>query len=310
MLGGCVTAPPIGLPAEPVELTQTPFFPQRGYQCGPSALATLLGSAGVAADVDTLTSQVYVPGRRGSLQPELVAATRRHGLLPVELSTDVPGLLTLVTQGVPVLVLQRLGRGPIRTWHYATVIGYLPERDRLVLRSGTKRRELMRSTDFLRTWRRAGQWALIAVGPGSLPQGVGEADYVRAAVRFESSGNLAAALRVYRAGLSRWPAQPTLLLGQANTLYGLDNKIQAVTAYREVIALQGENAAAAANNLANVLLELDCPLAAQRVLDDLPAVKPGPLAAAIADTREQVVVATDQAAVAEAQCKAPPGFSW
>jgi len=39
------------LPAR-VELDATPFFPQRDYQCGPAALATLLSASGVATTAD------------------------------------------------------------------------------------------------------------------------------------------------------------------------------------------------------------------------------------------------------------------
>ena len=32
-----------------IELADTPFFPQDDYQCGPAALATLLGASGIDA---------------------------------------------------------------------------------------------------------------------------------------------------------------------------------------------------------------------------------------------------------------------
>ena len=59
-----------------VELESTPFFPQSDYQCGPAALATVLAADGVDVTADQLVSEVYLPGRRGSLQVELIAATR------------------------------------------------------------------------------------------------------------------------------------------------------------------------------------------------------------------------------------------
>jgi hypothetical protein len=60
----------------PIELADTPFFPQEALQCGPAALATVLGAAGVAAHPDALAREVYTPGLGGSLQLELVAAAR------------------------------------------------------------------------------------------------------------------------------------------------------------------------------------------------------------------------------------------
>jgi len=52
LLSACVSAPQstqltqqVPLPlSSPVNLEQVPFFPQQAYQCGPAALATVLGS--------------------------------------------------------------------------------------------------------------------------------------------------------------------------------------------------------------------------------------------------------------------------
>ena len=71
---------PQGLP-ERVELKEVPFFPQTEYQCGPAALATALAAAGVKVTPEDLVSQVYLPERKGSLQIEMLAAARRHGLV-------------------------------------------------------------------------------------------------------------------------------------------------------------------------------------------------------------------------------------
>jgi hypothetical protein len=69
-----------GLP-ERVELTEVPFFPQTEYQCGPAALATVLAASGAKVTPDELVPQVYLPERKGSLQVEMLAAARRHGLV-------------------------------------------------------------------------------------------------------------------------------------------------------------------------------------------------------------------------------------
>ncbi|MCW3478572.1 hypothetical protein OL229_03185 [Neisseriaceae bacterium JH1-16] len=86
LLVGCASTPqtaalltrrPSDLPAR-VELTEVPFFPQDAYQCGPAALATVLVHAGVVTTPTELTPQLYLPERQGTLQAELLGATRRH----------------------------------------------------------------------------------------------------------------------------------------------------------------------------------------------------------------------------------------
>src|SRR5574342_247053 len=82
---GCGTLPTFGrlqAPADArrVELARVPFFAQEAYQCGPAALAMALGAAGKRVTPEELVAEVYLPGREGSLQVEMLAATRRQGL--------------------------------------------------------------------------------------------------------------------------------------------------------------------------------------------------------------------------------------
>ena len=114
-IAGCASRGPVlpqltaaQLPAR-VELAETPFFPQRDYQCGPAALATVLGASGVRVDPDNLVAEVYLPGRKGSLQPEMVAATRTRGRLPYLLPPRADALVAQLAAGTPVLLMQKLG---------------------------------------------------------------------------------------------------------------------------------------------------------------------------------------------------------
>ena len=99
-LSGCASLPDPGyesaLPAalpQRVELVAVPFHPQQDYQCGPAALATVLGHAGVARTPEQLVAEVYLPQRQGSLQLEMLGATRRAGLLPYRLEGTPQALL-------------------------------------------------------------------------------------------------------------------------------------------------------------------------------------------------------------------------
>src|SRR5437588_472596 len=112
---------PAGLP-ERVELTQVPFFPQSEYQCGPAALATALASFGVKVTPEDLVPQVYLPQRKGSLQIEMMAAARRHGMVSYQLAPRFEDVLRELSAGNPVIVLQNLGFGG--GWHYAVAVGY------------------------------------------------------------------------------------------------------------------------------------------------------------------------------------------
>jgi hypothetical protein len=119
-LTGCAT-PQVGQLAQqwPSDLSQlalltsVPFFPQEDHECGPAALAMVLRSAGLPVEPEQLVSQVYVPGRQGTLQTELLVSARRHGLPAYVLQPEVAAVLREVAAGHPVLVFQNLGLGRI-----------------------------------------------------------------------------------------------------------------------------------------------------------------------------------------------------
>ncbi len=260
LLSGCATPQmvaldahwPAGLAAR-VELTEVPFFPQEEHQCGPAALATIAGAAGLAITPEALREQVYLPGREGSLSIELLAASRRYALLPYPLRPRVEDLLQEVAAGHPVLVLQNLAFAWYPLWHYAVVIGFDRERNVLVLRSGRTQRLEMSLFTFERTWARADHWAMLALAPGQLPATAQAATYIETVAALERV-NPQAAQQAYAAALLLWPQERALLLGVGNSAYALGQPDTAVKAYRSATE-QHPDFADAWNNLAQVLLD-------------------------------------------------------
>ncbi|MGE5648576.1 PA2778 family cysteine peptidase [Noviherbaspirillum sp. UKPF54] len=261
LLAGCATQTrsllqraPQGLPRQ-AELAATPFYPQERYQCGPAALAMSLNAAGFSASPDALVAQVYVPQREGSLQPEMLAAGRRHGALSVTIAPRLDALLTEIAAGNPVLVLQNLSLQWAPLWHYAVVIGYDLGREEIILRSGTTERLVLPMSTFEHTWARGAYWGMVTLPPDRLPATAEEAGVVDAVVALEKSGNAAHAHRAYATALRRWPQNLTLLLGYGNTAYASGDRTGAAAAYRRATEQHPESAAAF-NNLATVLSEL------------------------------------------------------
>lgn len=271
LLAGCATPPSQtgshwpDPASEGVELSATPFFPQQAYQCGPAALATVLNVAGAEIMPETLTEQIYLPGRRGSLQAELIAATRRHDRVPYRLAPDLSALLQQLQAGNPVLVLQNLGVNWIPRWHYAVVIGYRPETDAIVLRSGTEPRKMMDRDLFLKTWRRADHWALVVLPPDRLPSEPDLHRYLSAVAGLEATGRTNAAIQGYRTASRRWADAPAVWYGLGNAHYRAGEYAEADTAYRHSLTLDADNAAVR-NNLAQALLARGCVDAARETV--------------------------------------------
>lgn len=276
LLGGCATPqvaallaqPPASLPPR-IELAGVPFYPQDEYQCGPAALAMTLTHLGVATTPDALVPQVYLPARKGSLQAEMLAAPRRHGLTAYPLAPRLEDLLRELADGAPVIVLQNLAFQFSPLWHYAVVIGYDLPRGEIILRSGTTRRLVTTLSDFERTWARGNHWAMIALPPERLPATAIEDRYLAAATALERVAP-AAAQRAYTSALGRWPGSLPAAIGQGNAAYALRDLAGAEAAYREATR-RHPSAADAWNNLAQTLLELErrdeALAAAQRAVD-------------------------------------------
>jgi tetratricopeptide (TPR) repeat protein len=294
VLAGCASRgpqlPPVtvsGLPAS-VELDSTPFFPQQDYQCGPAALATVLVASGAQVSPDELVAEVYLPGRKGSLQAELIAAARARGRLPYLLPPSLDDLLAQLAAGHPVLVLQKTGAGPWPGWHYAVVIGYDVSRDRLLLRSGTESRLEMSPTYFRATWDRADRWAMILLEPGRLPARADFGRYMEAAAGLESVGRLDEAGQAYRAAAQHWPGESLPRLALANIALARGDEATAERELRAALSLAPDDVAAR-NNLAEVLRSMGCPESARReIAIAARRAEGGPLAAAVASTQRRI----------------------
>lgn len=247
-------------------LLDTPFHPQTEYQCGPAALATVLGASGVEVAPEALVSQVYLPGREGSLQLELVAATRRAGRIPYAIDPEPEALLDELRAGRPVLVLQNLLVRTVPRWHYAVVVGADAGANRLVLNSGTEQGLEMPAPKFLRTWDWAGRWGLLSLRPGELPARADPVRYLAAVADFEQVAGSAAAAPAYQAALEHWPAEPRTHLAAGNQAYAAGELATAAGHYRDGLALAPADPVLG-NNYASVLGELGCRAEAIAALD-------------------------------------------
>ncbi len=249
-----------------VELTQTLFYPQVTDQCGPSALATILNSSGVTVTPEALKSRIYIPGRQGSLQIELLAATRGYGRMPYLIDTDISALLSEVRGGRPVLVLQNLGSKLAPIWHYAVVVGYLADERRFVLRSGDQKRQVTSASRFIRSWQRAGYWGVLALQPGEMPASPDADKYVRSVAAVEAIGHIESAMAGYQAATERWPEHSLAWLGVGNAYYAQGNLNSAESAYKRLLSMDSDHLIAL-NNLSHVQIDRGCFEDASATLD-------------------------------------------
>jgi hypothetical protein len=301
-LGGCISlpqsealreAPPRDLPTR-VELTQVPFHRQGDFLCGPASLAMVFNAAGVAADVESVTPMVYLPGRQGSLQAEMLGATRRSGLVAYALAPRMEDLLREIAAGTPVVVLLNLSLKMMPIWHYAVVVGYDLDKREVIVRSAGRARDDW-SFEFLEFfWQDSGHWSMLALPPGRLPATAREDAFAAAVAALEQAGKPREARESYRALLERWPEDLVGLMGLGNTEYALKDFAAAERAFRRASVAHPESAAAL-NNLAHVLAGLGRLPEAEDMARRAVALE-GPLQAQARETLEEILAQRGRAA--------------
>jgi tetratricopeptide (TPR) repeat protein len=168
------------------------------------------------ADIETL---IFTPGREGSLQLDLVTAARRLGFLAYKLEPRLDDAFEELQAGNPVIIFQNLGLSWFPVWHYAVLIGYDLDSEKVFLRSGENARQELSLTPFLYTWGRSNNWALVVVPAGKVPITASNTEYFEAAVGLERVKRWPEAQIAYAEGYRRWPNDINLMLAYANSLY-------------------------------------------------------------------------------------------
>jgi hypothetical protein len=258
-LAGCAfirSGPVIQAPgAAPCNATvdAVPFYAQKKYQCGPAALAMVLQWSGIPITPDDLVPAVYTPGRKGSLQSELISAARRHDRLAYSIQ-GMNCLIREVAAGRPVVVLQNLGLSWLPRWHYAVVIGYDLNSQFVVLHTGDRAARQVGLRTFLKTWQRADQWGLSILPTGRMPVCAEESAYLKAALGLQQAGHSKSAIEAFCAAARRWPGSAQAYLALGNAQYAGGSLQEAIQAFSHAVQIDPANGPAL-NNLAHLLAE-------------------------------------------------------
>lgn len=257
-LSGCSILPSESLPQTPnipsrAMVADVPFFAQDELQCGPAALAMALNWSGIAVQPSDLSTEVYSPGLKGSLQSSLIGSARRHGRVAYTIIGS-EALLAEVSAGHPVIVLVNLSFFWYPKWHYAVVIGYDQQQGEVVLHSGVTAREVISSWTFMNIWKRSGYWGLLVLPPNRIPRGGGEEEWLAAVSGLENTRKWQAAALGYATALERWDKSFVAWMGLGNSKYNLNDLNASAEAFYQATLLQPENGMVF-NNLAHVLAE-------------------------------------------------------
>lgn len=227
------------------------FFAQADDElCGPAVLSMLLAGGGLHAPLAELTDAVYLPGRHGSLQVEMLAAARRFGAVAFTLPPQLDALCAQVAHGTPVGMLVNLSLPIVPRWHYLVMTGYDLDTGTAWLHSGQQPNAPWPLATLEHTWVRAGAWSFVALPPGQWPVGIDAPEATAAVAAFERAQGAggAPAGMAWHSAQARWPDALGPMLGLGNWALARGDWPGAVH-WLEAAALR-HDAAPAWNNLA------------------------------------------------------------
>jgi hypothetical protein len=255
---GCATGPEFLRSkyslSEDQKIIDVPFIAQSDYHCGPATLAMIANHLGKSLEISELSKMLYTPKAEGTFQNDLLAASRRLGLIAVPI-TEIKTVFREISNGHPILIFQNLGLSWIPKWHYALVVGYDLKENVMILHSGTIKNFKLKISTFESTWRRADNWGLLIENPGFIPETATEIDMVETSAGLEKSGTLNAAKISYEKILEKWPHSLGTLIGLGNINFAFKDYHKAKTYLKNATSYHPK-AAGAWHNYAIVLTAL------------------------------------------------------
>lgn len=237
----------LGIP-KASKISSVPFIKQKENHCGPASLAMLLNHRNVPVQVDALAQQMYTPLKAGTFQTDIISATRRQGMMPIQVNS-VENLLKELAAGNPVLVFQNLGLKKIPKWHYAVATGYDLTKPDIILHTGADKNRRTDMRVFEHSWALGNYWAVTVLAPGKLSETGSELDHMQAAVGFEQLEKFDEAEKAYLSILEKWPFSLSALIGMGNIRYSQARYSEAVI-YLTAATIKHPNSSTAWHNLA------------------------------------------------------------
>lgn len=212
LLAGANTLPPTHM------IEGVPFVAQGTGHCGPATLKMALQWSGKNISVDSLISQVYTPEMKGSLQADMISASRRQGMIAIPIE-GFEALLQEINGDHPVIVFENLSVSWLPQWHYAIVFGYNLPSEKVIMHSGPEAFKSWDLRKFERSWSLGDYWGLVVLQPDHLSASANELAHVSAASSLEQIGQIEAASKAYQQILQRWPKSLIARIGLANISY-------------------------------------------------------------------------------------------
>ena len=199
-----------------------------------------------------LDERTLIPAKGGTLQIELIAAARAHGMLVYELEPTFDALFAELSAHHPVIVLVNRGYSWYPLWHYAPITGYDAKAQTILIHFGDTPHEAVPIATFGALWQRSGNWGIVLLPPNQLPATATAEKFLLSAYDFEKVGMMDEAIVAYETALTRWSDNIPILFALANAYYNTHQINKAEEVYRYILSIDLQHPYTL-NNLADLL---------------------------------------------------------
>lgn len=148
-----------------------PFFKQDDYQCGPSALATVVNywyrktQSSKYLPHEEIIKEIYSPTARGTLTADIELYAGRLGFSVQQYSSSIDDLKAAVDREIPPIILVDYGFWVYEINHFMVVTGYTEKG--IILNTGRERNKIISNEELLGIWKKTGFWTLVIKPSGS-----------------------------------------------------------------------------------------------------------------------------------------------
>ena len=169
------------------------FYRGNANHSGAMALAAVLSQQGAPITPGLLDKPLNLPQGAETLDTAIPRVARDYGRVVYPLDKQLDALLTQVAAGNPVLLRYEDGSAWWSEPRYAVLMGYDRYKQRVLLRSGMHRRQVMAFDEFASAWEKQGSWAVLVQPPRQLPAQVDRQRWLHAADELAKAGQEIAA---------------------------------------------------------------------------------------------------------------------
>ncbi len=146
-----------------------PFYPQKRYMCGPSAIRSVLNYYGLQMEEAEAVEAVYSENIKGALMMDLLILAKSKGFDARFYSGSIADLKARLRMGAPLLLLIDTGLRWLPMGHYIVAVGYDEAAEGLIAHSGEAGHKSMPFKSFVKAWRKAG-YSTLLVTPASIKE--------------------------------------------------------------------------------------------------------------------------------------------